>query len=73
VHLKIDQYLVSQQYIMVKHTLITKYRRIATLPFFEIGFAYEVGFGLNVALLPCNRLILSVGRLGQSQIAILLL
>ncbi len=35
--------------------------RIATLPFFEVGCACEVGFGLKVVLPARNRLIGSVG------------
>ena len=34
--------------------------RIATLPFFEVSFACEVGFGLKVVLPARNRLIGSV-------------
>ena len=36
--------------------------RIATLLFFEVGCACEVGFGLKVVLPVRNRLIGSVGR-----------
>lgn len=47
---------------MSKGVLTTKCRQLLPFLFLEIGYAYGVGFSLQVALLARNRLILSVTR-----------